>query len=144
MRRALSSFRQLVSTRPRLIPFVPVLARWLLRRRAYTPEALPRVSPAVASVSTVGGSADLVVFSVIRNGISNGYPFVEAYGNWLGRADRIVIVDGESDDGTREALDRLAALDSSVKIESAPWPSSRTGGSSIAELTNTALLYARD
>jgi hypothetical protein len=102
------------------------------------------VSPAVAAVAIVGESADLVVFSVIRNGISNGYPFVEAYGSWLGRADRIVVVDGGSDDGTRDALDQLAAIDSAVVIHSAPWPQTQTGGAAIAQLTNTALEQARE
>ncbi|MGZ4337852.1 MAG: hypothetical protein ACXVRU_08805 [Gaiellaceae bacterium] len=83
------------------------------------------------------------MFSVIRNGIANGYPFVEAYGSWIGRAGRIVIVDGESDDGTRETLDALAGIDPSVSIESAPWPSSQSGGGAIAEFTADALELAR-
>src|SRR3712207_8558268 len=35
----------------------------------------PRVSP-------------LTVFSVVRNGVANGYPFVESYASWFAHADR--------------------------------------------------------
>jgi glycosyltransferase involved in cell wall biosynthesis len=85
----------------------------------------------------------VVAFSIIRNGITNGYPFVEAYGSWLDTCRRIVILDGESTDGTREALDALAAIDDRVVVESRPWPVAREGGGAIAEFTNLALSLAR-
>lgn len=145
MRRALNSLRELAATRPRVLPFVPVLAAALFRRGAPEPESLPHVptSPRPGRPHAPNADADLVVFAIVRNGIANGYPFIEAYGSWLGRADRILIVDGESDDGTREALGELATIDASIVVESAPWPATTTGGSAIAELTNTALARAR-
>jgi len=47
-------------------------------------------------------------YSYIRNGISRGYPFIEAFSVWRGFVDEFVIVDGFSDDGTWEFLQRLA------------------------------------
>jgi len=88
--------------------------------------------------------SSLTVFSVIRNGIRNGYPFVEAYGSWLGYCDRIVIVDGESQDGTRHILEELARIEPSVDVLSRPWPAGSAEGSAIAELTNAALVVARE
>jgi glycosyltransferase involved in cell wall biosynthesis len=84
----------------------------------------------------------LTVFSVIRNGIRNGYPFVEAYGSWLRYSDRIVVVDGQSSDGTRFILDELALLDDRIEIWSRPWPRDAAGGSAIAAFTNDALSLA--
>jgi hypothetical protein len=144
MRRAFSGLRQAAGTRPRILPFVPVVLDALLRRRRLGPEPLPSVAPPVPPPPAARpGTADLCVFSVIRNGITNGYPFVEAYGSWIGRADRILVLDGESDDGTREALEHLAAIDPAVVVESAPWPAAQSGGAAIAELTNHALRRAR-
>jgi hypothetical protein len=107
------------------------------------PEPLPAIPAAPRSTAAPAREADLVVFAVIRNGITNGYPFVEAFASWLGRADRVYVLDGESNDGTREALDAIAALDGSFEVASAPWPSSTTGGSTIAQLTNIALERVR-
>jgi hypothetical protein len=86
---------------------------------------------------------DVFAFSIIRNGITNGYPFVEAYGSWLDTCRRIVILDGESTDGTREALDALAAIDERVTVTSHPWPSKRSDGGAIADFNNLALSQAR-
>lgn len=142
MRSALGRLRSLLAERPRLLPFVPVTARRLRGRRPAPP--LPRVrrgrTEAVAPPDPVVG---LTVFSIVRNGITNGYPFIEAYGSWLRDADRIVIVDGESDDGTKEALDELAVVAPHVEVVSRPWPRTATGGVAIAELTQAALELAR-
>lgn len=83
------------------------------------------------------------MFSVIRNGIANGYPFVEAYGCWLDTCSRLVIVDGGSADGTRVALGELASIDSRVEVHERAWPAAATGGSAIAQLTDTALALSR-
>lgn len=80
----------------------------------------------------------LTVFTVIRNGIQNGYPFVEAYGSWLDYCDRLFVLDGESNDGTDIILSQLASLSDKVELASAPWPTSSAGGSSIATFTNQA------
>jgi len=143
MRRALGGLRTLLATRPRLAPFLPVLLRRLAGRVRPAP-ATPSVRRGrTAMLSPPDPPTGLTVFSIVRNGITNGYPFVEAYGSWLRDADRIVIVDGESDDGTREALDELAALAPHVDVVSRPWPSEATGGGAIAELTRAALELAR-
>jgi hypothetical protein len=144
IRRLVSFVRDWRATRPRLTPFLPLVLRHMLRRgRGGVPE-LPRSIPSVERERSRGAAptGDLVVFSVIRNGITNGYPFVEAYGSWLDVAGRILVLDGESDDGTRAALDALASLDPRIEIESRPWPATTHGGGAIAEFTNTALALA--
>ena len=56
---------------------------------------------------------------MIRNGVLNGYPFVEAYASWTRFADRILVVDGESTDGTDRVLADLAGL---VVLAIVYWP----------------------
>lgn len=142
MRRALGVVRTLLTEKPRLPPFVPVLARSLFRRGA--PPGAPTVRRGrAAAIAPPDPRTGITVFSIIRNGIANGYPFVEAYGSWLRDADRIVLVDGLSGDGTREALDELAALASHVEVVSRPWPTAEAGGTAISELTQVALELAR-
>ena len=97
----------------------------------------------VATVAKPDPATALTVFSIVRNGITNGYPFIEAYGSWLRDADRIVLVDGESDDGTKVAHDELTAIAPHVEVVSRPWPRTETGGVAIAELTQAALELAR-
>jgi len=82
---------------------------------------------------------DFVVFSALKNGILNGYPFVEAYGSWLNYCDRIFILDGNSDDGTDVVLRQLSKISPKFIIEKASWPKANEKGSSIAEFTNICL-----
>lgn len=49
----------------------------------------------------------LGAYSYIRNGIQNGYPFLEAYLAWKPFADEFIVIDGMSNDGTWEALTSL-------------------------------------
>lgn len=143
MRRTLGRVRSLLAERPRITPFLPVAARRLAGRRRPVPD-LPAVRRGRSKVvPRPDPPTGLTVFSIIRNGITNGYPFVEAYGSWLREADRIVIVDGESDDGTKDALDELAAIAPQLEVVSRPWPTTGTGGVAIAELTQAALDLAR-
>jgi len=86
----------------------------------------------------------LTVFSVIRNGIQNGYPFIEAYASWFGYCDRVLVVDGESTDGTDVVLDELAKIDPCFSFISRPWPDDGRGGQAIAKQTNAALALASD
>ena len=52
----------------------------------------------------------LGAYSYIRNGITAGYPFIEAYTAFRGGVQNFVILDGESDDGTWEILKQLQAI----------------------------------
>ena len=62
----------------------------------------------------------LTVFSIIRNGIQNGYPFVEAYGSWFGYCDHVFVLDGQSTDGTQLILDELSQIEEKFSYASAP------------------------
>ena len=86
--------------------------------------------------------SDVTVVSIIRNGIENGYPFVEAYGSWLPYADRIIVVDGGSRDGTYEVLASLAEVSSKVEVHLRPWPGVDAGGRAIATFTDAAVTIA--
>lgn len=50
-----------------------------------------------------------------------GYPFVESIKSMLGFCNEVVIVDGESTDGTYEVLQKLAAEDDRIKLYQNPW-----------------------
>ena len=54
----------------------------------------------------------------IRNGIRAGYTFMEAIENVLPFVDEFYILDGQSDDGTLEALKSLAEYSNKILIES--------------------------
>jgi len=82
---------------------------------------------------------DLTVFSCIKNGIRNGYPFVEAYASWSNYCDKIFVLDGYSDDGTDIILRKLSNLLPNFEFQFAPWPSFSSEGSSIAQFTNLCL-----
>ena len=142
MRRALGRLRSLLAERPRIVPFIPIAARRLTGRRP-APD-LPEVRRGRnQALNRPDPGTGVTVFSIVRNGIANGYPFIEAYGSWLRDADRLVVVDGESDDGTKDALLELAAIAPHVEIVVRPWPRSEIGGAAIAELTQAALEVAR-
>lgn len=50
-----------------------------------------------------------------------GYPFVESIKSMLGFCDEVVVVDGCSDDGTYEILEKLATEDERIKLYQNPW-----------------------
>lgn len=126
---------------PRLWPF----ARLLFRRRRALPQPTVRAAAANAAAPRPAARENgLTVFSVIRNGVLNGYPFVEAYGSWAAWADRILVVDGESTDGTDQVLARLRDVVPQLEVVSHPWPAESVRGSAIAELTREAVGLARD
>ena len=81
----------------------------------------------------------LTVVAILRNGIQNGYPFVESLGSWLSFADRIFVLDGFSDDGTELVLRRMAAQHDHFTVASEPWPVATKGGSAIADFSNRLL-----
>jgi len=57
-------------------------------------------------------------YMFIRNGIKGGYTFMEAIENVLPFVDEFFILEGNSDDGTREVLEALAKLNPKIRIES--------------------------
>ncbi|MCI4324106.1 MAG: glycosyltransferase, partial [Thermoplasmata archaeon] len=59
--------------------------------------------------------------TVVRNGLSNGYPFVEAILAALPLCDEILVSDGYSDDGTYNVLQRLAAARPQVHLTRDHW-----------------------
>jgi glycosyltransferase involved in cell wall biosynthesis len=86
---------------------------------------------------------DLIVFSVLKNAIQNGYPFVETYSSWFDHCDQVFVLDGESTDGTDIILKQLAKLSPKFAYATAPWPKATDGGSSIAAFTNQCLDMVR-
>jgi glycosyltransferase involved in cell wall biosynthesis len=77
-------------------------------------------------------------FTFIRNGILLDYPFLESIQSLLRLCDEVVVVIGDSKDGTREAVETLA--DPKIKIIDTIWDENmRKGGSILACQTNIAL-----
>jgi ADP-heptose:LPS heptosyltransferase/glycosyltransferase involved in cell wall biosynthesis len=50
-----------------------------------------------------------------------GYPFVESIKSMLGFCDEVVVVDGHSDDGTYEILEKLATEDERIQLYQNEW-----------------------
>lgn len=77
--------------------------------------------------------------SLIRNGVSLDYPFVEAIRSILPLVDEMVVVVGRSEDSTREAL--LALGDPRIRIIDSEWPTQiRPRSSVLAQQTNLGLM----
>ncbi len=77
-------------------------------------------------------------FTFIRNGITYGYQFLEAIQSILPICDECIVVVGNSDDDTREAI--LALGSPKIKIIDTIWDDSkREGGRVLADQTNIAL-----
>lgn len=63
-------------------------------------------------------------FMPIKNGVSGGYPFLEAIVSVLPVVDEFLVADGTSDDGTWQALTRLADIFRQVKLYKVSWKKS--------------------
>jgi len=75
---------------------------------------------------------------VVRNCVSQGYPFTEAIRAAMPICDEFLISDGFSTDGTWEALNTLAAIYSDrVRLFQDRWSESIGNGTVIADATNT-------
>ncbi|MEN3000023.1 MAG: glycosyltransferase family A protein [Acidilobaceae archaeon] len=61
-------------------------------------------------------------FMIVRNVLSQGYPFLEAIAQALPVCDEFLVSDGMSDDGTYEALERAAKLNKRIKLFREEWP----------------------
>jgi hypothetical protein len=77
-------------------------------------------------------------FTFVRNGFAFGYPFVPSIQSLLPLVDELIIVVGDSEDGTREAIE--AIKDSRIVIVDSVWDMSRReSGSIFAEQSNMGL-----
>ncbi len=77
-------------------------------------------------------------FSYIRNGFKYQYPFLESIQSILPICDEFIIAVGDSEDGTREAIEALN--NSKIKIIDTIWDEQmRQGGKIFAQQTNIAL-----
>ena len=61
-------------------------------------------------------------FMIVRNTLSQGYPFVEAIAQALPVCDEMLVGDGGSTDGTLEILRRLEQLNPKIRVYVDPWP----------------------
>ena len=78
----------------------------------------------------------LSCFMVIRNGIDLGYPFIEAISSALPICDEMLVADGQSTDGTYEALQKYFGKIDKVKIYRDEWDKSSIKGSAIRNALN--------
>ena len=100
------------------------------------PLLVPHVPDKIRAVSLSG-------CMVIKNGVRLGYPFVEAVMSIIDFVDKMLIVDGGSDDETVAVLIAMARVCSKLVLKSEPWPKVTTGGQVIAIATNSALKHCR-
>lgn len=83
-------------------------------------------------------------FSFIRNGVVNGYPFLESYASVLPLVDEFVVVVGKSDDSTLSEMQKFAAQNPKVRILESVWDENlRQGGKILAQQTNLAMHACR-
>jgi hypothetical protein len=81
-------------------------------------------------------------FSIVRNGIRYGYPFIEAVTSILPLCDEFILNVGTSDDGTLELAKSIGS--SKLIILQREWDMSlREGGRLISVETNHALAHCR-
>ena len=78
-------------------------------------------------------------FTCIRNGISLGYPWVEALLSVLPVVDEFLLVDYYSRDGTYAFAKKMESWNSKIRVIQRPWPEVSTDGSSIGLAQTEAL-----
>lgn len=77
-------------------------------------------------------------FTYVRNGLQLDYPFLEAIKSVLPLTDEFIVVIGDSNDGTRAAVEALN--DSRIKIIDTIWDDKmRSGGTIFAQQANIGL-----
>lgn len=79
--------------------------------------------------------AKVSCFMITRNVLSQGYPFLEAIAQALPVCDEFLISDGNSTDGTYEALLRAAEENKKIKIFREEWPEA-SFSETLREATN--------
>ena len=77
-------------------------------------------------------------FTYVRNGIKMGYPFIASINSILPLVDRIFVVVGDSDDGTREAVTNIDN-DKIIIIDSVWDDEKRKNGTVFKEQSNIGL-----
>ncbi len=81
-------------------------------------------------------------FTFVRNGFTYGYPFLASIRSLLPIVDELVVVVGDSTDGTREAIEELG--DHKIKIIDSIWDEeSRTNGKIFAQQTNIGIAHTK-
>jgi len=77
-------------------------------------------------------------FTYVRNGIKLGYPFIPSILSLLPAVDELVVVVGDSQDGTREAIEALK--NEKIRIVDVVWDMNlREGGKIFAQQANKGL-----
>ena len=81
-------------------------------------------------------------FTILRQTLRLGYPFVESIRSLLPLVDELVVAVGDGDDGTWEAVQALG--DPKIAAFHSPWDlSERVGGHTLSAQTNLALARCR-
>jgi hypothetical protein len=73
-------------------------------------------------------------YTTVRDGLSNGYPFVEAIVSALPLCDELLVSDGYSEDGTFNVLQRLAAGRPKIHLTRDRWIERGGGGQPIRDI----------
>ncbi len=77
-------------------------------------------------------------FTYVRNGFKYGYPFIPSILSLLPVVDELIVVVGDSTDGTREAI--VALNEPKIKLIDTVWDEKkREGGSIFADQSNLGL-----
>ena len=81
-------------------------------------------------------------FTFCRNLVSLDYPFLESIQSLLPIVDELVVVVGDSTDGTLEAITKVQSRDSKIRIISSIWdPALFDNGKIFSQQTNLALSH---
>jgi hypothetical protein len=75
------------------------------------------------------------VFTLTKDCLKQGYPFVESIASVLPVCDELLVSDGFSSDGTYEALQKIAAVNKKVKVYQEKWV--KNDPSVIADISNS-------
>jgi glycosyltransferase involved in cell wall biosynthesis len=73
-------------------------------------------------------------FTVVKDAIKQGYPFVESIASVLPICDEFLISDGYSTDGTYEILQKISQLNKKVKVFRDEW--TKRGLTLITDISN--------
>lgn len=79
----------------------------------------------------------IIGFTIIKNGIKNDYPFVEAITSVLPLVDKMIVLAGDSDDDTDQSVRDIGSQ--KIELHKSVWdPSIREGGRILAVETDKA------